>query len=197
MESTKKLVRTGFAALIAIVCALALTLGLTACGSAQSEEDAVKKAVASELDQFKNVSEEAYNAFESAGGEQIEAMGIDGKEFIDAWLDGFDYTIGDVAVEGDTATVKVNLTSKNLVGALMNIQSEATTYFQENGVSSQDEAYKAIGQLMMDDITNATPESMDVELTLEKDSKGNWAITSDGMSALMNAIVGDTAALGL
>jgi hypothetical protein len=124
-------------------------------------------------------------------------MGIDGKEFIDAWLDGFDYTIGDVAVEGDTATVKVNLTSKNLVGALMNIQSEATTYFQENGVSSQDEAYKAIGQLMMDDITNATPESMDVELTLEKDSKGNWAITSDGMSALMNAIVGDTAALGL
>ena len=99
--------RTAAKALTGMLCAtLALVGGLvlTGCSGADPEE-AVRADLTANFDQLKNLEGDALEEIaDGMGNTGLEQYGLENTEVITAMLDGFDYTIDSVAVDGDTAT---------------------------------------------------------------------------------------------
>jgi len=195
MEMTKKLVRTGIAAVVALACAVALTFSLAACGG-KSDEEQIKEVLTTEFDSFKNIGDEAKQIFKDSGGSSLEAMGINADDFLNGWLKDFDYSIGDITVNGDKAEAKVSVTAKKLMDAINGF----VTSFQEWAATatglSEDDYMKKGGEMVMDSINKQQAATSEITVTLEK-KDGKWAVDSAGEAAVIEAVVGDTSSLGM
>ena len=112
METTKKSLTKG--ALLALAVALAATMltGLVACGG-ESAEDVIRKGVTEELESIKNLDQAALDEIMAGAGAAnagLEEYGIDMEEFCRTWLDGFDYSVDNVTVDGENATATATIT---------------------------------------------------------------------------------------
>lgn len=109
MKATNKL------ATIAMSAVMVMTLGaFTGCNSDEANEQVIRESLTQELDPYKNHDASVINQIRSANAVELATIGIDGEEYATALLDGFDYSIEDVAVDGDQATVTLIMTQKNI-----------------------------------------------------------------------------------
>lgn len=181
-------------ALAAGVAALVMALTLVGCGP--SDEEAIKKAVDSEMGVIVNPDEETVNALAeeaSAGSDgALSTMGIDSTELVKSWIDGFAYEVGEITVNGDTATAAVNVTCKQLGPVLTTWQTNFETNAQSKGFTTMDEIYAYAGQTIMEELNAAQQTTTAVTLELEKDGS-NWVVSqgSANETALMNAMIGE------
>lgn len=111
--------------LAALVLALTCCLGAAACTPEKSPEDIIREDITAELDELKNLEGETLDELvEEMAKTGLEDYGIEADEFIGSLFDGFDYSIDDIAVEGDSATATVTVTSKS-VDTVMNPDPDA------------------------------------------------------------------------
>ena len=126
-----KPIKTVVAACLAAVALSVGALSLGACGP--SAEEVVRQGVADELERLKTHDEALLDELAADSGvDQLATYGIDAKSFIAAYLDGFDYRIDEVKVDGDSATATVVLTCKKF-DAFAQALTEATTALAEDG----------------------------------------------------------------
>ena len=93
----------------------------------------MRQGVADELERLKTHDEALLDELAADSGvDQLATYGIDAKSFIAAYLDGFDYRIDEVKVDGDSATATVVLTCKKF-DAFAQALTEATTALAEDG----------------------------------------------------------------
>lgn len=181
-------------ALAAGVAALVMALTLVGCGP--SDEEAIKKAVDSEMGVIVNPDEETINtlAEEASAGSDgaLSTMGIDSTELVKSWIDGFAYEVGEITVNGDTATAAVNVTCKQLGPVLTTWQTNFEANAQGKGFTTMDEIYAYAGQTIMEELNAAQQTTTAVTLELEKDGS-NWVVSqgSANETALMNAMIGE------
>ena len=98
---------------LSLVLALS-SMALFGCGG-NSDEQAIRNSVSSELDMLKNASDEGVAAFtEGAGEDAFMDFGISNEQFVKEYFAGFDYAIDSITIDGDTATVQVTLTIRTL-----------------------------------------------------------------------------------
>ena len=121
-----------FAARMGFVVVLVLGLmglgqGMLGCAASNSPEDAAKAALTSYLSQVQqgNVGDAVENV-DSQYGAMVDTD--TGQAFVEAWLEGFSYTLGDVTMEGDDAcTIETTVTCKTLAPVIASGVGKAFT----------------------------------------------------------------------
>ena len=160
-----KPIKTVVAACLAAVVLSVGALSLGACGP--SAEEVVRQGV-----------------------DQLATYGIDAKSFIAAYLDGFDYRIDEVKVDGDSATATVVLTCKKF-DAFAQALTEATTALAEDGQTAEldaDQINEKVGQLVLEALGSVEPtESNPVELPFTRTDNA-WGPASGAEQALSTAL---------
>ena len=91
----------------------ACLLVLTGCGG-PSAEQLIREDLEAQFAEVKADNEEMIEAIESSAGENFDSLGIEPKEFMNTYLDGFAYTINEITVEDKTANANVTVTAKSM-----------------------------------------------------------------------------------
>ena len=177
------------APVVAIACMLTLVLG--GCGGA-SAEDLIRENLESYMGEV-DVADEAFvEGLESSAGEDLDQLGIAADEFAAAYLDGFGYEIGDITVDGDTATAELTITIKSYTDIMTTFQNDFYDWaysVDPNTLSSQDEIYKQAGQMLLDATNSAEPTSTTVEVNYTKNSDGDWEMDSSSEMELSSVVL--------
>lgn len=183
-----RIARRAFLAMLTSA-ALVLSLGaMVGCSSPVDDEKIVREVLTSELDQFKNIDEQAMEELVSAVEDganasdlaQLEAMGISGKDFVETMFEGFDYTIGDIAVNGNAATANVVVKAKNFsefVTGATDLMSSILDDPSQFASMSQEEIMTAVGDRIKGMLADLPLAENDLELDLQK-KDGIWEPSS-------------------
>lgn len=122
------------------------------CGGADDEQ-VIRDAITEELDSYKTLDDSVVDELiADMDADSLSEYGIDGAEFIKTYLDGFDYTIDSVTVDGDKAEAVITMTCKSYSGYEAALEEAATTIMQQEGLASMtaDEVNALIGTTIMD-----------------------------------------------
>ncbi len=166
---------------------IACALGLTACGSSDGDEQAVRDSIDSELSQLTNLS-----ASELLGDSlsSIEKLGISGDDFLDAFFDGVAWSTDEVSFSGSSAAATVSLTARKLSSVLDSLKEAYTSQaLADGGHPSESDLYKTAGKALLDCVHAASLEKRSVEVSMTKQN-GSWLIDDDGRRALIAALSG-------
>ena len=174
------------------ITACALAIGGVALSGCANEADQIKQQLTEELDGIKNLSDEALAEMEIAidadSQEIFSEVGISIDDLMKSYLNGFDYSIGEVKVDGDTATAEVTLTAKTQadITAAMNAAIENIDY--DELVSTGD--LTLIGQAIIEAIDATGPRELDpVTLTFTK-VDGEWTDDESAADAVTAVLMG-------
>lgn len=182
--------------IVAAVCATALVafgaVALTGCG--QDDAEVVREGVTAELESVKNLDQEFVDQFLAETDiAELEAYGIDGEEFLRAYLDGFDYTVDDVTVDGDTAVATVSITSKSLNEAMSTISDDLMALADDESIADVAQDEEALNQLIgdtvmesMNSLQTTTKSGIELEYALQDNT---WTPTAACEMALNNALM--------
>lgn len=185
MKSIKTLVAACLAAVVLTCGAVALT------GCGPSAEDVVRQGVSDELERLKTHDPAMIEELAAdASAKDLSAYGIDPQEFVASYLDGFDYRIDDVAVDGDTATATVVLTCKKFdVFAEKLMEASAALALDEEVAALQgDELNAKIGATVLEVLASVEPaetEPVELPFTLKDNT---WSPASGAEAALSSAL---------
>lgn len=178
-------------ALAALCCSLVFaSAALTACGP--DHEQAIRDALTQELDTIKNLDEGFINEIASQDEvATLQEFGIDPNEFFKSYLSGFDYSIGDVTVDGETATATVTLTLKSFNEFNESLTAAMDSLIADDSLVSlsEEDLYTRIGQSVMDAVNTLEPKQIE-PLTISYELVDNeWTPTSDSQTQLDNALM--------
>lgn len=179
--------------IIALV-ALALAAVLSGCGGA-SDEEQITNAIDAELGIMVDPSDETIaDLVEEAGaaeGGSLDQLGIDGTELVKSWIDGFAYEVGDITVDGDTATAEVTITCKQLMVIINDWMDSFQDSVASQGFTTTDEIYAYAGETIMEDMGAAEPVATTVTFSFEKDGS-DWTFpdSAENEQALVDAMLG-------
>lgn len=168
-----------------------LLLALTGCGP--SNEERIEQAVSQPLEAIKAKDEATLTSLLSDNAkQQISDIGIDPASYMSAYLDGFDYALGPVTINKDTATVDLTITCKTTDSIFSALQQKATEDF-ESGASAnntEEQTKSEVAENTLDLINAAPPVQHDpITVTLHKVDK-SWIVESDINGALLKALQG-------
>ena len=184
----------GVLAVLLGIFALMGAAALSGCaGNENNNEDIIRDSLSSELDSIKNIDDSFVNDFsESINMSQLSMYGIDGVEFMKAYLDGFDYTIDNITVDGDQATAQITLTCKSYTGYTQALQA-AVDEIKANpdsisAMQSDSEINDVIGDIVIDSLNNvdlATTEPITITYTRVDDTWEPASSTSGDIAAAL------------
>ena len=168
-----------------------LLLALTGCGP--SNEERIEQAVSQPLEAIKAKDEATLTSLLSDNAkQQISDIGIDPASYMSAYLDGFDYALGPITINKDTATVDLTITCKTTDSIFSALQQKATEDF-ESGASAnntEEQTKSEVAENTLDLINAAPPVQHDpITITLHKVDK-SWIVESDINGALLKALQG-------
>jgi hypothetical protein len=171
---------------IAAVLAIGTATALTGCG--KSDEDVIRAGIASCFDVFKDTSSKEFFGIYDSAESVLKGTGIDAREFVTLWLDGYDYEITSVVVDGNNATADVVITVKQ-VGPVI---AEATKVLTENSadLKTEQDAVAAFKTALEQKLAEAVPVPTKITIECTK-TNGAWDISSDIEAALMPALYGE------
>lgn len=162
---------------VAVVASCATLL--TACGDPAA---AIRDDISGKLETIKQGDTEFVDGLaESVSG--FDTLQIDAAEFMDCYLEGFDYEVEGVDVDGDTATAHVAITCKSFSDILGDYESAAMEIVDSLDIDtmpSDEEIYAMAGEAMMDATEAAEVKSTDCEFTYTRGADGTWSCDEAG-----------------
>ena len=179
-------------AAIAACAALAFSaLAFVGCGG-ESDEDLIRGALTEDLDSIKAV-DEAFLAELTVNMDPtaFETYGINVNDFMKGYLEGFDYTIDSVTVDGDTAEAVVTLTCKSFSAYETALTNNTQTAIETQNVAamSQAEVNALVGQLMMDSLKDVEVVTADPITLVYENIDGTWTPTEASKQGISNALL--------
>ena len=168
---------------------------------AQATKTSSADGVTKTLDAFKNPTKENLTPYigelDTDQVKQLEAYGLDVYEFFGHAFKNFDYQLGDIAVDGDKATVAVKVqntdVSKVARGVIDKVQNDESIAAEVQKIAEkgdQAEVMKFVFSLIYEEL-DATTETAttDVQLTLTK-TNNEWRIDEDSFYTMVNGMYG-------
>ena len=158
----------------AMALAVFTLCSLTACGP--SPEDTIREAITDEFDGYKNADDSVIQQIaQSAEKQGISQYGIENEEFATMVLDGFDYSINSIEVDGNSATANLTIVSKSSAAFKEKLTESINAISQNPELASMTDDQKM--ELISEAITNSFK---DIE-TVSEDVSIEYAYTdSDG-----------------
>lgn len=132
-------------------------------------------------------------ALQESGDQSFTALGITMDQFLEAFLDGYDYEVGAVSVDGDTATVRLTLTVKPYDGIVTEFQRRFQEWSQTvdpSTVTSEEQIYRFAGQLLLETVDETAVEERAIEIVFVQDGDGVWWMDEPSHIALMEVFGG-------
>lgn len=173
----------------AVVAFGAMALG--AC-SAQSDEDVIKDLITADLDQVKNIDEAFLDDVISSDDiSYLADYGIDGKEFVKSYLEGFDYSIDGIEVDGDSAFVSVTLICKSMSDfsdELASSVEELTSDAERLVNMDEDELNLEIGAAITNALANVQAKPSDSLVLEYQKVNGQWEPTESAEEAVASSM---------
>ena len=174
-------------AFIPMLVAFVFALALSACGGA-SAEDLIRADLESYFGDPENAAEEF------ASGLEESAPGCTcGSPPVPLWSRiPTAAPIGEITVDGDTATAEVTLTIKSFGDIMTTFQSDFTDWaysLDPSTITSEDDLYKQGGQMLLDATRNAEAKENTYEVTYTRNSDGDWEMDAASESELTNAVI--------
>ncbi len=180
MKLTKSLAAIGVSAM------MVMSVGaLAGCNAAnEANEEVIREAITQELDPYKNHDSRAVDQIRSQNAVALATVGIDGEQYAEALLDGFDYAIEDVTVDGNNATATLVMTQKNIdeneAEAIMEELVEDPAFV----AMTDDERKAAVGEKIfeyIESVPSAPQDPVELEFVME----GNmWNLTDDSKTKM-------------
>lgn len=169
---------------IALICA---TL-LAGCQMGSNAEASIRASLTEKLDELKDGgSEDFVKSVLEGTDESFEQLGMDEAEFVKAYLEGFDYKIGDIEVNEDkgTATADVSLSVKSIRAILEDFQAKFGAELSDKSLlelSDEDELVQLGGDALMQAAEDAKTASRDISLQYDL-VDGTWTPNKDVFNA--------------
>lgn len=184
--------RKKFAPAAVAAALLVLAIALAGCSSGPSDEEVIRQGVSEELAAIKAGDDELISSVEEDAGEDLKTLGIDARDFMSAYLDGFDYSVGDVKVDGDSATVHLSITCRSMgeaTEAFMGAYGDALANALANAkdLTDTDALYELAGKTLLESLSATQPKTVECDVQCQKDSDGNWSY-ADGVSEQMSEL---------
>lgn len=137
---------------VLLVCALSVfaCFALTACGA--SNEELLEQAITEEFDKYKNMDDEVLSSItELAENQQMSEYGIDTTEYATLVLDGFEYNIDSITVDGKNATVEMSIASKSASALYEGLQAALDDLKNNSDVLAldKDDRVKVVGDTVV------------------------------------------------
>lgn len=195
METTTITTKRVLAIVLMAVATLALAT-LSACGG-KSAETTIRESVTSELESIKKLDQDALDQIVGGANSvsDLSEYGISTEEFFRTWLEGFDYSVDKVTVNGDKATATVTIKVKSLTSAMDSISNNISSIIASNPAMltmTQEQIYKEIGNLLMKAVGEAPITSTTVDLPYEL-KNNTWQPASGFDAAIAKAFTGTSA----
>ena len=188
--------------LITLAMSACLCIGLAACsGGGQSEEDQIRAELDKALGTLKNPTAESIQELLGNDMSSLDSLsqqyGIDPIEMLQHFFGKFDYTIGDITVNGDTADAQVTVENVDfqsaINGAMADLQNDPefvaqlTEAYASGGETA---AYKIVFDKMYEVIDAAEGTvSSTVDFKLNK-VNGQWDIDEGDLGSLVSGMYG-------
>ncbi|MCI9130244.1 MAG: hypothetical protein HFJ65_08080 [Eggerthellaceae bacterium] len=179
-------------AVLLVSCAALVmaTFALTSCGP--NNEELIEQAVTTKYDAYKNADDASLSNIATLLENQgVAQLGIDDQEFVSALIDGFDYSIDEIQVNGDQALVTMTFAGKSYTDLLEQItdMTEALANDPEFMAMPQDEKYTVVGQRVMEAFNNLEVKNETVDLNYELvDNKWQESDEQEGLAQIDNIL---------
>lgn len=174
----------------ALLLAFAALLALTGCSS---DQEKIKAAVDSELGALVDPDDAAIDKLvdEADSVDEFAMAGIEVRDFVKSWIDGFSYEVGDISVDGDKAEAKVTITCKNLGQIIQSWTEASQAEMASMSFTTTDEIYEYVGSSLMAAVDSAEPTPTEVTIELEKDGT-DWVApdSAANQEAINTALIG-------
>ena len=175
-----------FACMVALL--LLASVGLCSIGCAKTSSDVIRDAVIAEFESYKNPEDETLETIASMVEEEgLSELGISGREFASSVLEGFDYTIDEIRIQGESAYATVTVSSKSASDFNQRVASDVQAFVESDewrSLSSEEQAH-AIGEIALEslDETEVISEAITIEFALDDKT---WVSTnaSEALSQL-------------
>lgn len=170
--------------------ALVFSLFLSGCGGTDPEQ-LIREDLDAALGGADDQVEVRAAGLEETVGDNFDSLGITAEEFSAAYLDGFGYEIGDITVDGDTATAEVTITVKSYNDIMSALQSDFAEWLnsdEASAVTSEEELYQELGRMLIEAVQNteAAQSTLTVDYTKNDDE---WTMDYSSRSEI-NALFG-------
>lgn len=187
MKKLKRLVAVVAAGVFA--CSL---LALSGCG--QDSEELIREGLTEELESLKALDEatldELMSEADTSAVSVFESYGVDAREFVKAYLDGFDYAIEGVEVDGDQASARLTFTCKSFTDLESVLEDSAMSFATDPSTASltEDELNAKIGELLMTAVAQTPVRETDPFVVYYANTDDVWELTSDSEDTIVNAL---------
>lgn len=164
----------------AILISFGVVCGVSACAG-RSDEQIVQDLVNAELDKVKNADEAEIEEYLGTTVDQLAEYGIDPTEVYKAFFGKFDYVDNGATVDGNTATVSLTITNVDVEEAASSFKEQAVEWMSGNDAYSlyTSEGWEAVQKkvydILLESFNAASTKTAELELTVYKDSDGEWS----------------------
>jgi hypothetical protein len=157
-----------------VLVSLVMIGALTGCAN---NEQVIRDGLTEEFNQFKDAS-------------VVEQAGMSGgmpTEVLTAWLDGYTFEIGEITVDGNSATAALTITCKPLYTATANAEKRITN--EPSTATTEAENTARINEILLEEMNKLSPVTTELLLTCEK--IGNtWTVSDKSVNDYMTALLG-------
>lgn len=173
------------------LCTLILCMPLGACAH-QTDEEAIKSSIEKRLDGYKSSdSTETSNFAARMDIGSLAQYGVSMDSFMQAYLDGFDYTIEEVKVDDDVAQATVVMRCKSFSGYEGALEEAVEQMKSDRSIAtmSTDELDEAFGAVILDSLEGVeVRETEPMVITFHK-TDNVWVPTSDASDDIAAALM--------
>lgn len=152
---------------------------LVACGN--NSEQVIREDITTYFDRYKDQVDEATAEIATMARTQgLDQMGVDPDEFAASLLEGFDYTLDGIEINGDKATATVTIVSKSYADLEQKLEEAYNEFTDPSMLQSyagmtEDQLYDMIGDKLMEALDNTKVDS--TTATVVYDKTGNvWNV---------------------
>jgi len=188
---------------LSMLLAIGATFAIAGC-SAANDEQVIRDGITAQLDMFKNPTKESLEPLmaevDPSKLELFESYGIDFYEFFEHAFGKFDYKVGDIKVDGNTAVADVTVTSINVDSVIADVSDKAKNdkkisaeiqKIAESGDQAKVMQY-VIGLIY--DSMDATTDVVTTDMKIKLVKEGNaWDFDKDSLAELTSSIYSSVA----
>lgn len=172
-----------------LACSL---LALSGCGP--DSEEVIREAVTEELEGLKTLDEATLDELmadaDASALADFEDYGINAREFVKAYLAGFDYAVDEVAVDGDAAQVTVTFTCKSFADLQEALEASVAELVAGPSAASMstDELNAKVGELFMEAVNQIQVRTTDPCVLEYQETDDVWSPADGARDVITSAL---------
>ena len=175
--------------LIALLSAVLAFCAVFATGCGTDSPDEPRAAVEAVLSRVW-ASSDARALIGDEAVSSMQKIGVSPESFMGTYFDGASYEVGDVTVDGASATAHVVVRGRSMSDVEAALMDAYTAKALEDGGHSEESGlYLIAGSQLLDCVRSSAVKDRSCDVSLQRED-GAWRLTDEGSAALTSILLG-------